>query len=158
MALQPLSKKFSTVSANFPNLDTTSDKDIGKMLMDDLGFSVQQTRDLNRILALTNPSAALAQRTLELQKVISGPVTDYYKSSYRNLLTSGVPTTTANQLAIQQAEALYKSEVAMLDLVKYPGLKEMAFGIGDKMSEKIGIPSIPAGTVTNVTAKEITGV
>jgi hypothetical protein len=124
--------------------------DASIILRQNFGVDLEKRRDINRVLALTDPAEAISRRDAAIEKLfVKGSETGakdptlpaYFSGMYTELVAAGYPPATATDMAMELAQNAYNDRVAMLDATEFPGVRKLALKVGESMTEARGLPA-----------------
>lgn len=92
-----------------------SENQIANYLSRDLGIASTQTRNKSIMAAMLNPSAQLVNYHIEIEKLLE-KAAKVYKEDYGKLLSLGIPSDKAQQVAKAKAATFMKHETMILDI------------------------------------------
>jgi len=124
------------------------EKDAALILRQNFGVDLEKRRDINRVLALTDPAEAISRRDAAIEKLFvvgtdkkEPTLPAYFSGMYKELVDAGYPPATATDMAMELAQNAYNDRVAMLDATEFPGVRKLALKVGESMTEARGLPA-----------------
>lgn len=114
-----------------------ADTVVEKYLASQLHIPIKKKRDGALIKAMEKPSEWLTERNKEMDKIINGPVTTFFKEKLDLYILEGFPVEEAMSMAAQRANFVLQTEMEELEL-RYPGSNTIFASAAHKMADREG--------------------